>query len=97
MKVITRQYLAEMISSKLGFSVTESVEIVDEFFQSMVDSICKSETIKITKFGNFEVRRKKERLGRNPRTKEKAVISARKVISFYQSNYLKSKLRPNNE
>ena len=64
----------------------------DTFFENLVDDLIKSSKIKISSFGTFEVINKKKRIGRNPKTKVEALISARKVVKFKASQHLKKKL-----
>lgn len=94
-KTLTRAEIAESVQRSLGFSFSESVEIVD----SMVEELCKAleaiGTLKISSFGTFAVNSKKQRVGRNPKTKQEAVIAPRKVVSFYASNILNEKINPN--
>jgi len=64
--------------------------IVTEVFEEIALSLEKGETIKLSRFGTFKVRRKSERPGRNPKTKESATITARRVVTFSASNYLRA-------
>jgi len=91
-KNFTRKALSEKIYKNLGFSKSFSSQIVDTFFDLLVDDLIKSNKIKITSFGTFKIMNKKERLGRNPKTKIEALISARKVVKFKPSIILKKKL-----
>ena len=91
-KNFTRKILSKKIYKNLGFSKNFSSQIVDNFFDLLVDDLIKSNKIKITSFGTFEVINKKERIGRNPKTKIEALISARKVVKFKPSLILKKKL-----
>ncbi len=94
-KNFTRKELTNNISKRIGFSKNYSSLIVDDFFESMIQYLIKSEQIKISSFGTFQVINKKERLGRNPKTKEEAKISSRKVIKFKPSSFLKKKINNN--
>ncbi len=91
-KNFTRKILSKKIYKNLGFSKNFSSQIVDTFFDLLVNDLIKSNKIKITSFGTFEVISKKERVGRNPKTKIEALISARKVVKFKPSLILKKKL-----
>ena len=91
-KNYTRKNLSNNIYQNLGFSKNISTLIIDDFFESLVSGLMKSNKIKITSFGTFEVIDKKERVGRNPKTKVEAKIIARKVIKFKPSNTIKKKL-----
>ena len=75
-----------------GFSKKFSSEIIDNFFESLISELITSKKIKITSFGTFEVVNKKERVGRNPKTKIEAKISARKVVKFTPSILIKKRI-----
>ena len=89
---LTRAELAELIYSEVGISKTEASEIVDQFFDEIIDDLIEGNTVKLTSFGTFSVRQKKERMGRNPKTKEDAVIDSRRVVSFKASRELKRRV-----
>ena len=91
-KNFTKKNLGTKIYQNLGFSKNVSLTIIDDFFESLTTSIIKFNKIKISSFGTFMVIYKKERIGRNPKTKEEAKISARKVVKFKPSNIIKEKL-----
>ena len=91
-KNLIRKDLANKINQKMGFSKNISSEIVDIFFDSLSNELIKKEKIKISSFGTFRIINKKERVGRNPKTKVSAKISARKVVSFKPSMIIKKKL-----
>ena len=91
-KNITRKDLSNKIFKNLGFSKNLSSKIVDNFFETLILEIIKSNKIKISSFGTFEVVNKKERIGRNPKTKVEAKIAARKVVKFRSSISIKNKL-----
>ena len=82
---LTRADLVELIYSEVGISKTEASEIVDQFFEEIITDLVDGNSVKLTSFGTFSVRHKKERIGRNPKTKEEAIIDARRVISFRAS------------
>ena len=88
----TRKNLINNIHQNLGFSKNISSLIIDDFFESLVSELIKFNKIKISSFGTFEVVDKKERIGRNPKTKVEVKIVARKVIKFKPSNIIKEKL-----
>ena len=88
---LTRADLVELIYSEVGISKTEASEIVDQFFEEIITDLVDGNSVKLTSFGTFSVRHKKERIGRNPKTKEEAIIDARRVISFRASKELKKK------
>ena len=94
-KNLTKKDISEKIFHNLGFSKNLSSKIIDDFFESMVSQLIKTNQIKLTSFGTFEVIKKKERTGRNPKTKIEAKISARKVVKFKPSILIKNKLNLN--
>ena len=91
-KNFTRKDLTIQIYKNLGFSKSYSLSLVDNFFEILVSSLIKSNKLKISSFGTFEVINKKERIGRNPKTKVEARISPRKIVKFKPSQFIKRKL-----
>ena len=89
-QTVTRAYLMERIFKKLGYSRAEAAEFIDCILDEMNKALSSEGAVKISSFGTFQVRQKKPRVGRNPKTKKEATISARKVVSFYASNLLKT-------
>jgi len=87
-KTITRADLAAIINHKVGISSIESAEFIDTAFKAIGSALEKGEEVKITGFGTFDVRSKKQRIGRNPKTLEEALIKARKVVRFKASRLL---------
>ena len=77
-----------------GFSKKEAAEVVEAVFEEMKEVLAQGEKIKISGFGNFVVRAKKQRVGRNPQTGEPIPISARRVLTFKPSQVLKATLNP---
>ena len=75
-----------------GFSKKEASELVELVFASLKDVLTKGDKVKISGFGNFVVREKNERVGRNPQTGEQIKISARRVLTFRPSQVLKAML-----
>ena len=94
-KNFTRRNLSNKIYQNLGFSKNISSKIIDDFFEIMTLELIKSNKVKISSFGTFEVINKKERIGRNPKTKVEAMISSRKVVKFKPSVMIKEKLNRN--
>ena len=88
----TRKDLSNKIHKNVGFSKNLSLKIVDDFFESIILAIIKSNKIKISSFGTFSILNKKERLGRNPKTGVQAKIFARKVVKFKPSMSVKDRL-----
>ena len=91
-ETLTRAELAELIYSEVGISKTEASEIVDQFFEEIILDLIDGNSVKLTSFGTFSVKHKKERIGRNHKTKEEAIIDARRVISFRASKELKRRV-----
>ena len=89
---MTKASLIEKVYEKIGFSKKESTEIVEMVFDILKGTLETGEKIKISGFGNFVVREKKLRIGRNPKTDEEMEISARRVLTFRPSQLLKKKL-----
>lgn len=89
---LTRADIAAKITSALGFSKAEAAELVDGVFTEITSVIKNKDELKISGFGNFSVSKKRERVGRNPKTGVSAVISARKVLNFAPSQILKQKI-----
>lgn len=89
---LTKADLVDKVYQKIGFSKKEAAEIVELVFTSFKDVLGKGEKIKISGFGNFTVRKKGERAGRNPQTGERITISARCVLTWRPSTILKATL-----
>ena len=91
-KNFTRKELTKKLYQNIGFSKNYSSVIIDDFFEILIQGLLKSGKIKISSFGTFKVINKKERIGRNPKTKIEAVIVPRKVVKFIPSSLIKEKL-----
>ena len=91
-KNFTRKDLSNNVHQNVGFSKNISSLIIDDFLESLVSELIKFNKVKISSFGTFEVIDKKERIGRNPKTKVEAKIVARKVVKFKPSKTIKEKL-----
>jgi integration host factor subunit alpha len=89
---MTKAELIEAVYTKVGLSKKESADLVEMIFDQMKDTLAKGEKIKISGFGNFVVREKRSRMGRNPQTGESMEISARRVLTFRPSQVLKNDL-----
>jgi len=89
---ITKADIIERVYQKIGFSKKEASELVEMVFNQLKDTLCKGEKVKISGFGNFLVRDKKSRIGRNPQTGDQITISARRVLTFRPSQVLKAVL-----
>ena len=93
-KNFTRKDLSNNVHQKFGFSKNLSSLLVDDFFESLVSELVKGNKIKISSFGTFLVVDKKERIGRNPKTKVEVKIMPRKNVKFKLSDKFKEKLNP---
>ena len=89
---LTRSDIADELYNIIGLSHNESSEIVELFFEEILQCFEKGEEVKLTSFGTFKIREKKERIGRNPKTGVEAKISPRKVVTFKPSSYIKEKI-----
>jgi len=87
---MTKADIVERIHQKIGFSKKESAEMVETVFSLMKNTLESGEKIKVAGFGNFEVKQKKDRRGRNPQTGEAITIEARRILTFKPSNVLKT-------
>ena len=91
-KNFTRKDLSYKIYQNLGFSKSYSSTVIDNFFETFIQELLRSNKIKISSFGTFKVIHKKKRIGRNPKTKEEVIIVPRKVVKFTPSLLVKQKL-----
>ena len=91
-KNLTRKCLSDRIHKVLGFSKNFSSRFIDSFFEVLIEELIKTNKVKILSFGTFKIINKKERIGRNPKTKIEAKIVPRKVIRFKPSLLVKKKL-----
>lgn len=89
---MTKADIVEKVYQKIGFSKKEASELVELVFSSLKDVLQRGDKVKISGFGNFVVREKNERVGRNPQTGEQIKISARRVLTFRPSQVLKAML-----
>jgi len=92
-KTITKADLADHLCEKVGLNKREAKEFVDLFFEELRTALISEESIKLTGFGNFDVRRKSERPGRNPKTGQQIPVTARKVVTFHASQKLKERMQ----
>ena len=91
-KTITKLDLVNHLNEKLGLNKVESKELVEAFFDEIKKSLINNEEVKISGFGNFKILNKKERPGRNPKTGEPSIISARRVVTFKAGQKLRKKI-----
>lgn len=89
---LTKAEMAEWLFQELGLNKREAKEFVDAFFESIRSALEKGEQVKLSGFGNFDLRDKNERPGRNPKTGEEIPISARRVVTFRPGQKLKSRV-----
>ena len=89
---LTKHEIVNSIFMQIGYSKKVSETLLEDFFDIILQSLKKNKKVKIAKFGTFELRRKKSRIGRNPKTKEKKIINERKDILFKPSKELKKKI-----
>ena len=82
---------------QIGFSKKISDNLIDDFFQTLIENLINEKKIKLSKFGTFFIREKKSRVGRNPITKEEKIISSRNVVLFKASKEFKELVNSKNE
>ena len=90
---LTKAQLAELLFEKIGLNKRESKEMIDAFFDLVVDSLVSGVDVKLSGFGNFQIRTKAPRPGRNPRTGEAIPIGSRRVVTFHASHKLKEQIQ----
>ena len=90
---LTKAQLAELLFEQLGLNKRESKDLIDAFFDLICQSLVNGEDIKISGFGNFQIRTKAPRPGRNPRTGEAIPIEARRAVTFHASSKLKDQIQ----
>ena len=91
-KTLTRADLSAVVYRDLGLSLSESTQLVDAVLEEMILALEQEESLKLSSFGTFSVRTKKQRIGRNPKTGIEVPITPRAVISFNASNILKAQV-----
>ena len=89
---LTRADLAETINRKMGFSRAESLDLVESILAKMCGAMADGENVKISGFGTFILRDKKQRIGRNPKTGVEVPITPRRVLTFRASQKLKDRV-----
>ena len=90
---LTKVDMAESLFNELGLNKREALELVDLIFEELKASLAVGEQVKLSGFGNFELRDKRERPGRNPRTGEEIPVSARRVVTFRPGQKLKARVK----
>ena len=96
-KNLTKKDLINLIYMQLGFSKQVSENLINDFLSTVILNIKNEKKIKLSKFGTFKVRPKKSRIGRNPKTKERKVISSRDVVLFKPSKEFKEFINSKND
>jgi integration host factor subunit alpha len=87
---LTKAELAELLFEQVGLNKREAKDMVETFFDEIRDALERGESVKLSGFGNFQLRDKPQRPGRNPKTGEEIPITARRVVTFHASQKLKS-------
>ena len=87
---LTKAELAELLFEQVGLNKREAKDMVETFFDEIRDALERGESVKLSGFGNFQLRDKPQRPGRNPKTGEEIPISARRVVTFHASQKLKA-------
>ncbi len=90
---MTKQDLIRYMMEELGYSRRDAMALIDQTFEIIKKTLLKGESVKITNFGNFVVREKGERIGRNPKTKEEYVIKKRTTVIFKPATNLRKELK----
>jgi len=92
MSSLTKADMAERLNEELGLNKREAKDIVESFFNEIRQSLANNEQVKLSGFGNFDLRDKNQRPGRNPKTGEEVPISARRVVTFRPGQKLKDRV-----
>ncbi|QEI09201.1 integration host factor subunit alpha [Pigmentiphaga aceris] len=87
---LTKAELADLLFERVGLNKREAKDMVETFFEEIRDALERGDMVKLSGFGNFQVRDKPQRPGRNPKTGEEIPITARRVVTFHASQKLKS-------
>jgi integration host factor subunit alpha len=90
---LTKAQLADMLFDQIGLNKRESKDMIDAFFELIAKSVVAGQDVKISGFGNFQIRTKAPRPGRNPRTGEPIPIDSRRVVTFHASHKLKDQIQ----
>ena len=90
---LTKAQLADMLFDQIGLNKRESKDMIDAFFELISKSVVAGQDVKISGFGNFQIRTKAPRPGRNPRTGEPIPIDSRRVVTFHASHKLKDQIQ----
>jgi integration host factor subunit alpha len=90
---LTKAQLADLLFEQIGLNKRESKDMIDAFFDLIAQSLVDGTDVKISSFGNFQIRTKAPRPGRNPRTGEAIPIQARRAVTFHASHKLKEQIQ----
>ncbi|WP_040395236.1 integration host factor subunit alpha [Aromatoleum toluclasticum] len=93
---LTKADLIQDIAAAIGLNKREAAEMVEAFFEEIAGALVSGQEVKLSGFGSFQLREKRARPGRNPKTGETALISARRVVVFHPSHKLKLAVAPGN-
>ena len=94
---LTKKDLVNLVYMQLGFSKQISDNLIDDFFNTIVENLIREKKLKISKFGTFSIREKRQRIGRNPKTKEEKIIAKRNVVLFKPSKEFKDFINLNKD
>ena len=94
---LTKKDLINSVYMQIGFSKNISENLIDDFFITIIDNLINEKKIKLSNFGTFSIRSKKSRVGRNPKTKEKKIISGRDVVLFKAAKEFKDLVNSNHD
>lgn len=89
---LTKAALADLLFERVGLNKREAKDMVETFFEEISAALIRGESVKLSGFGNFQLRDKQQRPGRNPKTGEEIPISARRVVTFHASQKLKAQI-----
>ncbi|EDN66617.1 Histone-like bacterial DNA-binding protein [Beggiatoa sp. PS] len=92
---LTKAAMAEKLFDEVGLNKREAKDMVDRFFEEVRAALEKGESVKLSGFGNFDLRDKKQRPGRNPKTGQEIPISARRVVTFRPGQKLRARVEEN--
>ena len=95
-KTITRTEISEAIADKVGFSKQRANQILETVLEEMIQGLIKDGQLKLSSFASFNIHKKNNRIGRNPKTGQEVMITPRKTISFRASDILKSRILKGN-
>jgi integration host factor subunit alpha len=89
---LTKAEMSELLFERVGLNKREAKDMVETFFDEIIDALVQGKSVKLSGFGNFQLRDKPQRPGRNPKTGEAIPISARRVVTFHASQKLKEQI-----